>query len=555
MLRGILHAFFGLNIHNIVVYAREYDDFLASYFDPFCGAGTYNGEDDDEAMLSEDSCDYGSPIVAIDACLDILLERVKSYEKRLEEPAAGMVASREKGISGKPPPRLIRLARFFFSDSKRAYVDRLRSAVSERVTGRWGGRRLDAGGDSSSSLYAISHDVCGADFVIEVTLLCKDFLKLPYDLGLLPAPLFSFVDPFGMRVPFDKVCRLLSAYGSFLFLNLMVEAINRWASTRPDLIDAIYGCAGWRDIFEEAGEGPGGGGEERTAWVNAKLRRLADFYCERLQRACEGKRTALFALRRGKTHPDKGTIFYMVFACDGLTVLQQMKMSMQRFVQRSPVDSPEYLCYSDFYHHRGMDVGTGRKSTDEQEADVIYEHFKGQCVRLGDIKAFVLCKTPFPYHARAMRALEKKGKVKVEDFGERKGKEFKCKVPFSEHSRQEGNHWLITFAPPAKHEGEMKNMEAVDEEEVKGTDEKEEENEIKKEPEEEKEVSCFSFSSGVTSAPSSRSALALTSAAAPRPHASFKEEERKPPRMLQPSVAAQFPERKKNDTKMLGFRR
>ncbi len=546
MLRGILHAFFGLNIHNIVVYAREYDDFLASYFDPFCGAGTYNGEDDDEAMLSEDSCDYGSPIVAIDACLDILLERVKSYQKRLEEPS-GMVARRGEGVSR------INLARFFFSDSKRAYVDRLRRAVSERVTGRWGGRRQDAGGDISSFLYAIRHDVCGADFVIEVTLLCKDFLKLPYDLGLLPAPLFSFVDPF-MRVPFDKVCRLLSDYGSFLFLNLMVEAINRWASTRPDLIDAIYGCDGWRDIFEEAGEGPGGGGEERTAWVNAKLRRLADFYCERLQRACEGKRTALFALRRGKTHPDKGTIFYMVFACDGLTVLQQMKMSMQRFVQRSPVDSPEYLCYSDFYHHRGMDVGTGRMSTDEQEADVIYEHFKGQCVRLGDIKAFVLCKTPFPYHARAMRALEKKGKVKVEDFGERKGKEFKCKVPFSEHSRQEGNHWLITFAPPAKHEDEMKNTEAVDEEEVKGTASKKEENEIKKEPEEEKEVSCFSFSSGVTSAPSSRSAPASTSAAALRPHASSEEEERKPPRMLQPSVAAQFPERKKNDTKMLGFR-
>ena len=135
MLRGILHAFFGLNIHNIVVYAREYDDFLASYFDPFCGAGTYNGEDDDEAMLSEDSCDYGSPIVAIDACLDILLERVKSYERRLQESEEHDALGRKGRLE---KPRLIRLARFLFSDSNRTYVERLRHAVSKRVTGRWG---------------------------------------------------------------------------------------------------------------------------------------------------------------------------------------------------------------------------------------------------------------------------------------------------------------------------------------------------------------------------------------------------------------------------------
>ena len=50
-----------------------------TYFDPFCGAGTYDGvrSEAGNGMMSGDSCEYGSPIVAIDAAM-IILKVIKS---------------------------------------------------------------------------------------------------------------------------------------------------------------------------------------------------------------------------------------------------------------------------------------------------------------------------------------------------------------------------------------------------------------------------------------------------------------------------------------------
>ncbi len=53
---------------------RQNSHLQVTYFDPFCGAGTYDGERSEagNSMMSGDSCQYGSPIVAIDAAMIIL---------------------------------------------------------------------------------------------------------------------------------------------------------------------------------------------------------------------------------------------------------------------------------------------------------------------------------------------------------------------------------------------------------------------------------------------------------------------------------------------------
>ena len=83
-----------------------------------------------------------------------------------------------------------------------------------------------------------------------------------------------------------------------------------------------------------------------------------------------------------RTDPSKATLFYMVFACGSLTMMQQYKFGVIRHTQDA---EGEELAFTDFFANSGASPPPlVRKTDDRMEADVIFRIFKGkEGVRLG----------------------------------------------------------------------------------------------------------------------------------------------------------------------------
>ena len=116
------------------------------------------------------------------------------------------------------------------------------------------------------------------------------------------------------------------------------------------------------------------------------------------------------AFRKGRSDPNVGTVYFMVFATTNLSMLNDAKIGMQKLNQ-----TRGDCAFSSHFPYKGIFVPKGRKTTDDEEAQVIFEFMedKSEPVALGEVKRIVIEETPFPYHANALRALEKQRRLTV----------------------------------------------------------------------------------------------------------------------------------------------
>jgi hypothetical protein len=166
--------------------------------------------------------------------------------------------------------------------------------------------------------------------------------------------------------------------------------------------------------------------------------------------------TSGFAFKTKNVRKDKAIYFYIVFGTTSLSRLQNFKTAMQGLTQeRSAPIFSDFIFYKNIQNSPSIYKRFRRLTTDKEEAEVIYAHFKDWVgpVRLGEVKRFVIAETSFPYHARGMKVLEDDGRVSVglvDDLGRqvvRKKGDFRCyisKTPF-EGDIKYGNGWLLTF--------------------------------------------------------------------------------------------------------------
>ena len=146
-------------------------------------------------------------------------------------------------------------------------------------------------------------------------------------------------------------------------------------------------------------------------------------------------------------------MFYMVLGTDSLSILNDHKRAMQKFTQFGSEPA-----FSDYFSFRGIVVPEGRKTTESEEAQTIFDHFIRieQPVTLGEVKRFIIEDTRYPYHANSLKYLEKEKRLTVEsndEFGNpivRNRKELCYKV--SKHpndtdwyGQKFGNFWLLSF--------------------------------------------------------------------------------------------------------------
>lgn len=61
-------------------------------------------------------------------------------------------------------------------------------------------------------------------------------------------PTFVFIDPFGFKIPFSYVAKVLRAQSCEVLITFMFEEINRFLSQdqQPDNFDDLFGCPDWR---------------------------------------------------------------------------------------------------------------------------------------------------------------------------------------------------------------------------------------------------------------------------------------------------------------------
>ena len=366
------------------------------------------------------------------------------------------------GLSSYNDRREVKLVRFVLNDYAEAHVDHLRESVDRRLTDYWKCQRLPGVEESNSSgcaraSYKSPCHILNTDYILDFQFYKGDFSQLDLNRILPKAPrsqrgyrsaasVFCFVDPFGFSIPFCKMQQILGDSNRTGLIVFMVESINRFKGTNSRrLADAVFGeegqgegDAGWRKAVDEAGgpEPEKKSSRQHTDWTNRRLEAMASYYCERLRKSLS-KKTAKFVMHKGKSSPQKGTLFYECFAGTTKAGQQRTKTAMQKQVQGKPEDG-----FSDYYDLNNIKVKQGRKTTDEEEGEVIYKHFQGKIATLGEVETFVLEKTPFPYHARALSALKRCGKITNVDYGhdQREGK--RCTFGANVHSRL----WKIRFA-------------------------------------------------------------------------------------------------------------
>ncbi len=111
--------------------------------------------------------------------------------------------------------------------------------------------------------------------------------------------------------------------------------------------------------------------------------------------------TSSIAFRVDRTEWTNDTLYFMVMATTSLSVLNSFKAATQSLTQQG-----SELAVTDFFHYHGLPVAHGRKTCDGEEAEAVYEQFRGKKVSLWEVKQFVVEETPYPFHSKPLRVLE-----------------------------------------------------------------------------------------------------------------------------------------------------
>ena len=169
------------------------------------------------------------------------------------------------------------------------------------------------------------------------------------------------------------------------------------------------------DIFENS----------RELSVTEKMRKICDIYCKNFKNIYrdqnnENIRISEFSIRSGPSKSVyKNYIYYFLFVAVDLTVMRSVKYALHTAAQnfkfsRRPETISNELYFAEFYF-RPDTPWPPRKANEqiEEEADFIYQHYKGQEVRFGELKEWVIMETPHKFHSDAFRNLEKNRSLTV----------------------------------------------------------------------------------------------------------------------------------------------
>ena len=120
------------------------------------------------------------------------------------------------------------------------------------------------------------------------------------------------------------------------------------------------------------------------------------------------------------------------------------------------------LRHTDYYYFNDIEVELGRKTTNQEEANAIFSKFKGRKLTLAEVKLWIIYKSPYTFHSRALGLLEKNMTMKLHGapIDRRKG-DFDAKtldptLPFG------SNKWTLEFIDPHVLTSQIREEELFD---------------------------------------------------------------------------------------------
>ena len=186
-------------------------------------------------------------------------------------------------------------------------------------------------------------------------------------------PTFAFIDPFGWRVPFQLVRRILSYPSCEVLITFMYEEINRFIGLpeQEANFNSLFGTNAWRTIAAVSEP------RERKGQIH-------DLYMRQLRDSAGAKYVRSFEMRNDRDVTD----YYLFYATNNLLGLKRMKNAMWR------VDRSGGFTFSD-----AADPNQLVLFGDEPEYDVlrglILNRFQGEATTIAEIEEFVVAETAF----------------------------------------------------------------------------------------------------------------------------------------------------------------
>lgn len=190
---------------------------------------------------------------------------------------------------------------------------------------------------------------------------------------LMLAPAFLFIDPFGYKIPFTIVQKLMSNEKCEVFINFMYEFMNRFIEREGQeaALTELFGTDKWREIPVELME-PSERKQAIHSLYQAQLQGNAAKYVRSFE--MRGKRNA--------------TKYFMFYGTNHELGLEKMKDAMWK------VDTGGNYTFSD-----ATDNNQGVLFGDEPDYDylrhLLKQNFSKRKANIEEIEKFVLCETPF----------------------------------------------------------------------------------------------------------------------------------------------------------------
>ena len=397
--RIILYRYLQAQFARALNTPREIVDFDITYLDAFSGTGYYeNNEEendvDDLDVTNEAKCPFdeyfGSPLVALEAffkhvteqkvfgskkALFIFIEIDKSRYEKLQQNVRNYFMSRELSFNNNQP-----------------ISDTIQCSFEVNLGQKKG---------NHTNIVEVNIEFHRCDF--------NDFdnESIRYN-----QPMVTFFDPFGFKdTPMEKVM-IYTGKRRSIILNFMVRDINRFMrlDKNREKFNLLFGTNQWRmELPENFGD----------LSVVEKMENYATVYRNCFQKMYtqttdEPIRFLKFSLRKGSRQGvEKGFIYYMLFAAVDLTAMKSVKYALHTAAQNfklpeRPETTTDELYFADFYFRPETPwCPKEAKDLKKEEANCIYQHYKGQVIKFGDLKEWVIMETPYQFHSRALQDLEK----------------------------------------------------------------------------------------------------------------------------------------------------
>ena len=211
LLQSIIATAFARNLNDLDVFTET--DFVMRYVDAFAGQGWFGPEAPEGRFDYNDVNVWGTPIIAISVLIDHMenLFGRKKTQERIE-----FVLN-----------RCLKTVEFFFNDASKDNIANLRVRIDQQMTS-FGWRKTAESAsavDFEGPFFESTNSAITQSLRINFS--AKTFEVMEDSYAELRQPMFSFLDPFGIKqIPMKSVERLVGE-GKDILINLMVGTLNR----------------------------------------------------------------------------------------------------------------------------------------------------------------------------------------------------------------------------------------------------------------------------------------------------------------------------------------